>query len=79
MTDTLETDWLISSGNGKPKYRSGIPHSQPLYVHPILELTARSVTLYPQLAISFIPTPPSPTGLTSLEMRIESGCLAFDN
>jgi len=52
MTDTRETDWLISSGSGKPKYLSGIPHSQPRYVHPTFDATARLVTLYPQLHIS---------------------------
>jgi hypothetical protein len=70
MTDTLETDWLISSGRGKPKYLSGIPHSQPRYVHPTLDVRARLVTLYPQLSISsaFI----AEKRLTSLEKQIES-------
>lgn len=70
MTDTLETDWLISSGSGKPKYLSGIPHSHPRYVHPTLFVRARLVTLYPQLSISSAVI--LVKRLTSLEKRIES-------
>jgi hypothetical protein len=70
MTETLDTDWLISSGRGKPKYLSGIPHSHPRYVQPTLDVRARLVTLYPQLFISsaFIVV----KRLTSLEKQIES-------
>jgi hypothetical protein len=70
MTDTLETDWFISSGSGKPKYLSGIPHSHPRYVHPTLDVRARLVTLYPQLLISSALLVVE--RLTSLEKRIES-------
>jgi hypothetical protein len=70
MTETLDTDWLISSGSGKPKYLSGIPHSQPRYVHPTLDVRARLVTLYPQLFISS--TAMIVKKLTSLEKQIES-------
>jgi hypothetical protein len=70
MTETLETDWLISSGSGKPKYLSGIPHSQPRYVHPTLDVRARLVTLYPQLSISSAAT--TLKRLTNLEKQIES-------
>lgn len=70
MTETLETDWLISSGRGKPKYLSGIPHSHPRYVQPTLDVRARLVTLYPQLFISL--TAMIVKKLTSLEKQIES-------